>query len=84
MRSRILPVKEDIKDRKEIVSKLVRETILSDEFNEKEFEDRMEKKLQELASDRLKLSLTEIKLRGRHTREILNKSSGGNFVHKEM
>lgn len=83
MRSRILPIKEDIRDRKDVVAALVKETILSEHFNRNEFEDKLEKKLDLLAVDRPKLSLTEIKQRGRHTREILNKSSGGNFAHKE-
>lgn len=83
MRSKILPVKEDIKDRKDIVRELVMETILTEEFNQDEFDNRMELKLKGLAKDRPVLSLTEIKQRGRHIREILNKSSRGGYFNQE-
>lgn len=83
IRSRIMPVKEDIQDRKEVVQKLYRETLYQEEFNPTEFEEAMTAKLQ-TAKKPQELTLTEVISRGRHIREILNKSSGGNFVHKEM
>lgn len=75
MRLRILPVKEDVKERREMVKQLVKETILTEDIDQNAFDQRMNGKLAELAMivDK-KMSLTEIKQRGRHIREILNKT----------
>lgn len=84
MRSRILPVKEDIGDRREVVQKLLNDTILAKQFNQEEFDGQMERKLKAMERAPIEYTLTEIKRRGRQTREILNKSSGGNFIHRDM
>lgn len=72
-RARILPAKENtIKERSALKEKILEDV---KEFNQREFDEMVEKKLGQ-STKNSELSLTEIKQRGRHIREILNKCSG--------
>lgn len=83
IRTRLLPVPEDIEDRRQLVRDTLGAILSCGDWDPAAFAAEQRRVIGKL-TDPKRLGLLEIESRGRKVREILSKSSGGNFLHRDM